>query len=94
MRRPPPPTSASDVGAPAPDRRESHYVTARPAGPVLRAASQLCTDFGRVSDLDELKSLIGQAADLMDASGIVIWVAARRRHLRAAGPVARLHRRR
>jgi hypothetical protein len=55
---------------------ESRYVTARPAGPVLRAASQLCTDLGRVSDLDELQSLIGQAADVMDASGIVIWVAA------------------
>jgi hypothetical protein len=53
---------------------ESQYVTARPAGPVLRAASQLCTDFGRVSDLDELKMLVGQAADLMDASGFVIWV--------------------
>jgi hypothetical protein len=52
----------------------SQYVTARPAGPVLRAASKLCTDFGRVSDLDELKSLISQAADLMDASGFVVWV--------------------
>jgi hypothetical protein len=61
-----------DVSARAP---ESHYVTARPAGPVLRAASQLCTDLGRVSDLDELTSLIGQAADVMDASGVVIWVA-------------------
>jgi hypothetical protein len=54
----------------------SPYVTARPAGPVLRAASQLCTDLGRVSDLDELRQLVGQAADLMDASGIVIWIAA------------------
>jgi hypothetical protein len=53
---------------------ESQYVTARPAGPVLRAASRLCTDFGRVSDLDELKALVGQAADLMDASGFVVWV--------------------
>jgi GAF domain-containing protein len=51
-------------------------VTARPAGPVLRAASQLCTDLGRVSDLEELKQLVGQAADLMDASGIVIWISA------------------
>jgi hypothetical protein len=54
----------------------SPYVTARPAGPVLRAASQLCTDLGRVSDLDELRQLVGQAADLMDASGIVIWISA------------------
>jgi hypothetical protein len=68
------PKSASDVGVSAPVP-ESHYVTSRPAGPVLRAASQLCTDLGRVSDLDELTSLIGQAADVMDASGIVIWVA-------------------
>ena len=69
------PKSASDVGVSAPVVPESHYVTSRPAGPVLRAASQLCTDLGRVSDLDELTSLIGQAADVMDASGIVIWVA-------------------
>ena len=56
--------------------RLRHYVTARPAGPVLRAASQLCTDLGRVSDLEELKQLVGQAADVMDASGIVIWISA------------------
>jgi hypothetical protein len=67
--------SGSDIDLPA-RAPESRYVTARPAGPVLRAASQLCTDLGRVSDLDELQSLIGQAADVMDASGIVIWVAA------------------
>jgi len=52
----------------------SKYVTARPAGPVLRAASQLCTDFGRVSDVEELKTLVGRAANLMDASGLVVWV--------------------
>jgi hypothetical protein len=68
------PKSVPDADAPA-RAPESRYVTARPAGPVLRAASQLCTDLGRVSDLDELTSLIGQAADVMDASGIVIWVA-------------------
>ena len=65
------PADASASEAPA-----SPYVTARPAGPVLRAASKLCTDLGRVSDLDELKHLIGQAADVMDASGVVIWIAA------------------
>src|SRR6185436_17844071 len=65
----------SGAGSDLPDGpAASPYVTARPAGPVLRAASQLCTDFGRVSDLDELKTLIGQAADLMDASGFVVWV--------------------
>ena len=52
----------------------SKYVTARPAGPVLRAASQLCTDLGRVTDVEELNGLIGQAADLMDASGLMVWM--------------------
>jgi hypothetical protein len=40
----------------------------------LQAVSTLCTDFGRVSDLEELKSLLGQAAGLMDASGMMVWV--------------------
>jgi hypothetical protein len=52
------------------------YVPSRPAGPVLRAASQLCTDFGRVSDAEELRQLIGRAAELMDASGLIVWVSA------------------
>ena len=50
------------------------YVTARPAGPVLRAASQLCTDLGRVSDVEELRQLVGRAADVMDASGLIVWM--------------------
>ena len=75
--RPDFPGADPDTGQdPRESRVPSRYVTARPAGPVLRAASQLCTDLGRVSDLDELKRLVGQAADLMDASGIVIWISA------------------
>jgi hypothetical protein len=50
------------------------YVTARPAGPVLRAAAQLCTDFGRVSDVEELRGIVGRAAELMDASGLIVWM--------------------
>ena len=52
------------------------YTTSRPAGPVLRAASQLCTDLGRVSDAEELRQLVGRAAELMDASGLIVWVSA------------------
>jgi len=50
------------------------YVPSRPAGPVLRAASRLCTDLGRVSDVEELRQLVGQAAELMDASGLIVWM--------------------
>src|SRR5712671_6218231 len=49
------------------------YVVARPAGPVLRAASLLCTDLGRVSDVEELRELVGRASHLMDASGLIVW---------------------
>ena len=55
-------------GGPAPG------VPSRPAGPVLKAAAQLCTDLGRVSDLDELRGLVARAADVMDASGLVVWL--------------------
>jgi hypothetical protein len=49
-------------------------VAKRAAGPALKAAAQLCTDLGRVSDSQELRSLIGRAADMLDASGLVLWM--------------------
>jgi hypothetical protein len=52
------------------------YIPSRPAGPVLRAASLLCTDLGRVSDVEELRGLVGRAAALMDASGLIVWMSA------------------
>src|SRR5207249_1290497 len=52
---------------------------ARPPEPgrsatALKTAAELCTDIGRVSDLDDLKSLLGRTADLLDASGLVLWL--------------------
>ena len=52
----------------------SSYASARSVGASLQAVSTLCTDFGRVSDVEELKSLLGQAAGLMDANGLMVWV--------------------
>ncbi len=34
----------------------------------------LATDFGRVRDLDELTRLLGRAADVLDASGLMVWM--------------------
>jgi hypothetical protein len=45
-------------------------VPSRPAGPVLKAAAQLCTDFGRVSDLDELRARWWRRGRSHDASGL------------------------
>jgi hypothetical protein len=49
-------------------------VSKRAAGPALKAAAQLCTEIGRVSDSQELRSLIGRVADMLDASGLVLWM--------------------
>jgi hypothetical protein len=40
----------------------------------LRAAAELCTEFGRMHDLADLKTLLGRAARLLDASGLVVWL--------------------
>jgi hypothetical protein len=59
---------------------EPAIVAARPAEPprraaALKAAAELCTDIGRVSDLEELRTLLGRAADVLEASGLVLWLA-------------------
>jgi hypothetical protein len=46
---------------------------ARAAGSMFKAATDVVTDFGRVRDLDELARVLGRAADVMDASGLMVW---------------------
>ena len=46
----------------------------RAVSPVLKAAADLCTDFGRVNDLEGLTAMLGRAAEVMDASGVIVWV--------------------
>jgi hypothetical protein len=41
----------------------------------LKAAAELCTDIGRVNNLEDLKSLLGRSAELLDATGLVLWLA-------------------
>jgi hypothetical protein len=40
----------------------------------LKATADLATEFGRVRELDDLERLLGRAAELMDATGLVVWV--------------------
>jgi hypothetical protein len=42
--------------------------------PLLKAAAELCTEFGRVTDPSDLPALLARAADVMDASGVVVWL--------------------
>jgi hypothetical protein len=41
---------------------------------ILRAAADLATDLGRVRDSDELERLLARTADLIDATGLVVWM--------------------
>jgi len=60
--------------APPPAPRPVPPLTFHAQGSVLKAATDVVTAFGRVRDLSELTRVLGQAADVMDASGLMVWV--------------------
>lgn len=64
----------AEVPAPAPVPVPIEPATAADRGSVFKAATDVATDFGRVRDLDELTRVLGRAADVMDASGLMVWV--------------------
>jgi hypothetical protein len=43
--------------------------------PDLLATARLCSDFGRVSQAGELPALLARAAAVLNAAGIIVWVA-------------------
>lgn len=69
LSTPTPPT------APAPVAR---VVDAPPAGvseAALDAAARICTDLARVKDGEQLREALGRAARVLDASGVIVWIA-------------------
>jgi hypothetical protein len=56
-----------------PERAPSALAT-RGSAPMLKAAADLCTEFGRVNDRADLPRLMARAADVLDASGLVLWL--------------------
>lgn len=61
-----------------------------PAAPTpqvsLADAASVCTDLGRVSQSNEISPLLGRAATVLSASGVIIWIASENRdELHAAG---------
>lgn len=42
--------------------------------PILKGVAHLCTDFARVTDLAGLTALLHPAAEMIDASGLVVWL--------------------
>ena len=65
------PLAAGSNGAP-----HGPVSPASPVGnvPLLKAAAELCTDFGRLTDSRDLTRLLSRVATVMDASGVVVWL--------------------
>jgi hypothetical protein len=55
---------------------ESVYQALPPSYPDLQAAAEVCTAIGRLTSSEDLPQLLQQAAVVVDASGIVVWMAA------------------
>jgi hypothetical protein len=47
----------------------------RRKAPELRAAADLCTDFARLVDGQEMPALLERAARLLDSTGFIVWLA-------------------
>jgi transcriptional regulator with XRE-family HTH domain len=47
---------------------------APPPGPDLLAVAHLCTELGRVQTTQELQPLLGEAASMLEAIGLIVWV--------------------
>jgi hypothetical protein len=62
------PAAAPDAASNGPVRDD------RRRAPELIAAADLCTDFARLGDVSEIPALLGRAARLIDASGLIVWV--------------------
>jgi len=57
----------------------------RKKAPEVRATADLCTDFARLVDSQELPGLLERSARLLDATGFVVWLIDRNgTHLRAS----------
>ena len=69
-----PARAAPKAAAAAPRAQAQQTSVATRHAIALKAAASLATDFGRVRDADEMTQLLGRAATLMDASGVVIWL--------------------
>lgn len=65
------PPAASRAAPPAP---RAAPLTSHAQGSVFKAATDVVTDFGRARDADELTRVLGRAAEVMDASGLMVWV--------------------
>jgi len=54
--------------------QSSSPVVPAPPAVTLQSVAQVCTDLGRTTEPEALSDLLGRAAEVLDASGLVLWV--------------------
>src|SRR5919201_315283 len=60
----------------APAKRAPKPPVAKPVPPIdLGAVASLCSDLARLNDTRTLPDLLERAAKVLDASGIILWIA-------------------
>jgi hypothetical protein len=59
---------------PAPAVETTASVAADRSIEALKSVAALCTEFGRVRDAAQLKTLLEQSADVMNARGLIVWL--------------------
>lgn len=67
------PESVEASSEPSPASEPPVAVTA-PHHEELQRAAELCTDLGRISSVDQLPRMLERAAELLHASGLIVWV--------------------
>lgn len=68
----PEPGPVDGTNVPAADSRPVNDTTS--FDPDWLAVAQLCTEFGRVENTSQVQRLLGEAATILDATGLVVWV--------------------
>jgi hypothetical protein len=66
----------SEAAAPIDDELSFKVRTDAPrhSAPIMKVASEICTELGRINEAADLDKLLGRAAEVMDASGVVVWI--------------------
>ena len=68
------PSAGATLAVPTPAPAPVVPMKPQAQGAVFKAATEVATDLGRVRTLDDLTRVLGRAAEVMDASGLMVWV--------------------
>jgi hypothetical protein len=74
-RIPAPPVETSEPEQPVLPAASSQSADVRPTLD-LAAVAAVCTDLSRITTSADLPDLLGRAADVLDASGLIVWISA------------------